>query len=139
MKKTSAYYQNQYNEGVPDEYVSATDGAGSSEQSILTEYTKIDEILDKQDEQPKPKEETPDDIYAPIHDFKWAQDKAYNCEHCLCETLPGWHLVYAQDRWTLRRYDKQGFTIETMEPTYEVMNSRKWSVWNYRKEMENEM
>ena len=133
--RSSAYYQNQYNEGVPDEYVSASDGCGSPEPSILTQYTEIDEILDKQDRPPKEKkEEAPDDIYAPVHDYRWAQGKAFECEHCLCEILPGWHLVYAQDRWTLRRYDKQGFTIETLEPTFEALNSRKWSVWNYKAE-----
>jgi len=133
----SAYYQNQYNADVPDELIHLYTSKDRSSNSL--EYTEIDEMLDrqagKQDETPELKI---DDVYAPIHDWKWAAQKAFEGEHCICNPYPQYRLVYSQDKWTLRRYDKNGFTIETIDPTYEAMNCRSWRVWNWRKEVKNE-
>lgn len=133
--RSSAYYQNRYNEGVRDELISDMDGAYGSDPGILTDYTAIDEMLDRQDgKQDETSELKIDDIYAPIHDWKWAAQKAFEGEHCICNPYPKYRLVYAQDKWTLRRYDNNGITIETIDPTYEAMNCRSWRVWDYRAE-----
>lgn len=70
--------------------------------------------------------------YRPIHDFKWAAMKAMDGEHCICDEIliEQLRLVYALDKLTLRRYNKYGFTIKTLDPTWEAMNSKTWRLWS---------
>lgn len=70
--------------------------------------------------------------YQPIHDFKWAAIKAMDGEHCVCDEIifEQLRLVYALDKLTLRRYNRYGITVQTLEPTWEAMNSKTWRLWD---------
>lgn len=129
--RSSAFYQNRYNEGVRDELVSDMDGAYGSDCGIMTNYTEIDEMLDKQDRKEQ-EPELPISDYSPVHSYRWALEKAMECEHLICnEIVPKkMRLVYAEGKPTLRRYDKNGITTMMFDPTGEAINSKTWRLWN---------
>ena len=123
-----------YNAGLQDE--ARVPIGGSNFKSA--DYSDLDKLIDEKDttkkeDQQKHDDGTPDD-FKPIHDYWWARQKAMLCEHCICDVFPDYHLVYALDTWTLRRYDKFGFTIETIDPPNEARTSKTWRVWDYKKE-----
>ena len=121
-----------YNAGLPDESKTPM-GSGTYK---FTDYTELDERIDNKANPNPEKEVRPAKMflndYSPFHDYKWAVTKASEGEHCVCDELLAQklRLVYALNILTLRRYDKCGITIETLEPTEEAINSKTWRLWN---------